>query len=191
MEQLETERLSLRPFVPEDAEAVWRQIYGDPAVCEHFCGLTWTLDEVRQWVAFHRYDTRWGDLGYLAVERRSDRAVLGLVGLRPYVAAWIVWQDDPDSPHSRLEMELTYALGRRHHGAGYAAEACNALIGYAFEFLRLKRIAYSVPVANVASWRLMKRLGFRFERNLRPEAFEDIVGILDNPGANGKGLVGP
>jgi ribosomal-protein-alanine N-acetyltransferase len=180
MQELSTRRLLLRPFAPADAEAIHTAVYGDPLVCEHFCGLPWSLEQVRSWLAYHHLDTRYGDLGYLAVERRADQRVLGLVGLRPYVAAWIAWQDAPREPFSRLEMELTYALGQAWWGHGYATEACAALIGYAFTELRLQRLAYSVCVHNVPSWKLMKRLGFRFQRNLRPESGEEVVGILDN-----------
>jgi len=180
MERLDTERLHLRPFTADDAEGIYEAVYGDPVVCQHFCGLTWSMTEVDQWVSFHHNDTRFGDLGYLAITRRSDRRILGLVGLRPYVATWIVWQDDPHARHARMEMELTYALGQAYQGQGYASEACNAVIGYAFRYLRLPRLAYTVNVQNIGSWRLMKRLGFRFQRNLRPEAWDSVIGILDN-----------
>ena len=180
MTRLETERLTLRPFVSGDAYGIHGVVFSDPEVCEQFCGLPWTIEEVRHWVAYTHLDTRYGDVGYLAVVRREDRVMLGLVGLRPYVAAGIIWRDDPHPRFARLEMELTYAFGAAFQRQGYATEACNAVIGYAFRGLRLPRLAYAVHVHNVPSWKLMKRLGFRFERNLRPEGYEDIVGILDN-----------
>lgn len=180
MERLDTERLHLRPFVVDDAEGIWEAVYNDPAVCQHFCGLTWSLAEVKQWTSFHHLDTRMGDLGYLAITHRADGRIIGLVGLRPYVATWIVWQDDPHAVFARMEMELTYALGQDYWGQGYAAESCNAVIGYAFRYLRLQRLAYAVNVQNTNSWRLMKRLGFRFQRNLRPDAWDTVIGVLDN-----------
>lgn len=185
MDNLDTDRLVLRPFSPEDVVPIWRVIYGDPRVCEHYCGITWSVDEVRQWVTYHQLDTRYGDIGFAAVVRKCDQQIVGLVGLRPYVARWIVWQDAPNETFSRQEMELTYAFGREFWGQGYATEACSAVIGYAFRELRLPRLAYTVHVNNLNSWKLMRRLGFRFQRNLRPEAYEDVVGILDNTLLNG------
>jgi len=91
-----------------------------------------------------------------------------------------VWEDAPDSPYNNLEVELSYAFGRAYHRRGYAAEACRALIDYAFRELKIPRIAYGVDGDNVPSWSLMKSLGFRLGKNLHPDESNEVVGILDN-----------
>jgi len=77
-------------------------------------------------------------------------------------------------------VELSYALGRPYWGNGYATEAGRTLVAYAFETLGLARIAYGVDGANTRSVGVMRRLGFRLERNLHPNGAEDVVGVLDN-----------
>jgi len=117
------------------------------------------------------------------VVRGADDALLGLVALQPYVPWWIVWEHDPTARHRRVEVELSYALGRRHWGGGYATEAGRALVAYAFETLRLPRIAFGVDGANARSVGVMRRLGFRLERNLHPDDPGGVVGVLDNTGS--------
>jgi RimJ/RimL family protein N-acetyltransferase len=108
------------------------------------------------------------------VVRGADDALLGLVALQPYVPWWIVWEHDPTARHRRVEVELSYALGR------HATEAGRALVAYAFETLRLPRIAFGVDGANARSVGVMRRLGFRLERNLHPDDPGGVVGVLDN-----------
>lgn len=181
MVNIATERLVLRPLETADAAHLHATLFCDPVVCEHFCGPTWTLAEVTNWVGYHRLDTRWGDIGYLAIVRRADEAVLGVAGLRPYVANWSATEAPCGAGVAHLETELSYALGQEHWGQGYATEACGALVHYAFETLRLPRIAYGVHVDNTRSWQLMKRLGFRFVRHEQPTNWDSVVGILDHP----------
>ena len=42
------------------------------------------------------------------------------------------------------------------------------------------RIAYGVDGANARSVAVMRRLGFRLERNLHPDGAGAVVGVLDN-----------
>ena len=177
--RLVTERLVLRPFTRED-EAVHELVFADPEVAGFFCRTTRTLEQVRDWLVHRAMQAGEDDLGFWAVVRRADDALLGLVALQPYVPLWIVWEQDPAARHRQVEVELSYALGRRHWGNGYATEAGRALVAYAFERLRLPRIAYGVDGTNARSVGVMRRLGFRLERNLHPDGAGAVVGVLDN-----------
>ncbi len=178
MKTLETERLLLRPFTPED-EAIHQAVFSDPEVCHFYCRDTKTIEEVREWLVYRQRQAAQEDMGFLAVVRRDDQALLGLVALQPYVNSWIVFEDSSASPHHSLEVELSYAFGRTYQRQGYAAEACRALIDYAFRELKLPRIAYGVDGDNVASWRLMKHLGFRLGKDPHPDG-NGVTGVLEN-----------
>jgi RimJ/RimL family protein N-acetyltransferase len=177
--RLVTERLVLRPFNRGDEE-VHELVFADPEVARFFCRTTRTLEQVRDWLVHRAMQAAEDDLGFWAVVRRADGALLGLVALQPYVPWWIVWEHDPAARHRQVEVELSYALGRRHWGNGYATEAGRALVAHAFETLRLPRIAYGVDGANARSVGVMRRLGFRLERNLHPDDDDSVVGVLDN-----------
>jgi [ribosomal protein S5]-alanine N-acetyltransferase len=178
--RLATERLVLRPFTRDD-EAIHRLVWADPEVAGPYSGgRSKSLEQVREWLVHRFLQAAEDDLGFWAVIRAADDALLGLVALQPYVPWWIVWEHDPAARHRRVEVELSYALGRRYWGNGYGTEAGQALIGYAFDTLRLARIAYGVDAANTRSVGVMRRLGFRLERNLHPDGAGAVIGVLDN-----------
>ena len=103
------------------------------------------LDEPGQWLV-------------LAVELRSTGTVIGEVLLK--------WASDRQG-------ELGFAVGRDHHGQGYAAEAARAVLDLAFDDLGFHRVSATVVEGNDASTRLLGRLGFRQEaRHVDGEVFK-------------------
>jgi len=191
MRKLETERLILRPFTMDDLEELHRLVYADPEVATRWAGRTKTLDEISDSFA-RKVRQREGEPGFLAIVLKKGGALLGLSGFQRYMpgedTSYIVLEDAPSrigQDPDFIEVELTYALGREHWKKGYATEAAKALIEYGFKELRIGRMVNSVSGENVDSVNLMRRLGFRIERNLhpRPSRVSDspgVIGILDN-----------
>ena len=186
MKQLETERLILRPFLPTDLAIIHRLIYADPQVAIPFSGRTWTIAEMRD-KFMQRTQVAADEFGWLAVVRKEDEQMLGLVALQRH------WPDDDmsfmlfaDQPNTVgkdpdfMEAELTYALGRPFWGQGYAIEACRAMLVYGFEEMGIGRFVNSVVSNNHGSIKLMQRLGFNIEQNVHPNPFQhtDIPGVV-------------
>src|SRR5689334_19118290 len=120
MKTLETERLRLRPFTDADME-IHRVVFSDPEVCRYYCGKTRTEEETREWLIHRRWQTRSEDeLGFLAVIRKEDSQILGLVALQSFVGEWLRFEEEPDAPFHPLVVELSYAFGREYQGQGYA-----------------------------------------------------------------------
>jgi RimJ/RimL family protein N-acetyltransferase len=88
----------------------------------------------------------------LAVERKSDGKVVGLVCLVSNGAG---------------QGEIGWSLGIEHRGNGYITEAARALITFAFRELGYPRILAGTVFTNRASWRVMERLGMRKEAHFR------------------------
>ncbi len=63
--------------------------------------------------------------------------------------------------------EIGWVFGREHQRHGYATEAGRSLLAYAFESLRCHRIIATCQPQNVASWRVMEKLGMRREGHFR------------------------
>jgi RimJ/RimL family protein N-acetyltransferase len=106
----------------------------------------------------------------LALERKEDGRVIGLVGL--------IRRD-------HRQGEVGWALGVDYRGQGYATEAARALIDYGFNSLGLHRIHADTNSDNLPSLRVMERLGMRREAQLRSCVYADgkwldrvIYGIL-------------
>ena len=58
-------------------------------------------------------------------------------------------------------------LHERVRGRGYATDAARAILRYGFETLGLHRVIANCQPENVASWRVMEKLGMRREAHFR------------------------
>jgi ribosomal-protein-alanine N-acetyltransferase len=77
-------------------------------------------------------------------------ALCGFCGFVPH--------DDPQ------DTELLYGLAPGAWGRGYATESARAVLDFGFRSLGLRKITASTDVPNVASVRVIERLGMRFLR---------------------------
>ncbi len=64
-------------------------------------------------------------------------------------------------------VELGYELHPKYWGRGLAAEACAAVLEFGFTEMDLKRVEACPLAANNSSNRLLEKLGFTLEGNLR------------------------
>jgi RimJ/RimL family protein N-acetyltransferase len=151
---LETERLILRRFTPDDLDDV-EALDADPAVMRYINGGRPTpRDELRDeylpaWLAYYEIGDRYGF--WAAIEKGSGR-FLGWFHLRPD-------SDDMDD-----DPELGYRLRADAWGRGYATEGSRALVDKAFEELGVRRVYATAMAVNVASWRVMQKAGLHFVR---------------------------
>lgn len=158
---IETERLLLRKPRIEDAPAL-AAAYADSETVRYIGdGSTATLAEVEnvipQWL--ERWES-WG-VGFFSVERREDGLVLGRSG-------FLRW--DPETWQvGGSETELGWLIAREHWGHGYATEAAHALLRWAFDTLDLNRVQAEADTRNVASARVLEKLGFVREGTLRED----------------------
>jgi ribosomal-protein-alanine N-acetyltransferase len=181
----QTPRLHLRPLVAGDLDCLYSLIYADAVVRRWFASAS-SYEEVCRLHADkvrHNEGPEHGGFGYWAVLLRATGQLVGQVLLGPpEPMLWI--ELDPASPSYPLdrEVELGYVFGQAYWGQGYAAEACGAIVRYAFGTLGLHRLVNSVRRENDGSLRLLLRLGFRLEDNLADSAH--VVGVLDRPYAS-------
>ncbi len=75
--------------------------------------------------------------------------------------------------------ELGYWLAEEHTGKGLATQACDALLRYAFNSLKLNRVVIRCPVGHERSARLAERLGFTREGRLRANRWLNDVAVDD------------
>jgi RimJ/RimL family protein N-acetyltransferase len=151
---LETERLRLRRFTPDDLENLVA-LDADPDVMRYVTGGRATSredmrdDYLPHWLAYYERGDAWGF--WAAIERETG-AFIGWFHLRPQRG------DPPDEP------ELGYRLVRSAWGKGYASEGSLALVAKAFLELGARRVYATTMVVNEGSWRVMEKAGLRFVR---------------------------
>nr|WP_269669441.1 GNAT family N-acetyltransferase [Paenibacillus sp. GSMTC-2017] len=76
--------------------------------------------------------------------------------------------------------EIFYLIGKHHWGCGYATEAIEGLMKYCFDELGLEKLSAVVKPDNIASKRIIEKLGFHYEFTVAdlPEEFDFYNGEL-------------
>ena len=150
--ELETERLILRPPAPDDLPWVLEHM-NTPAVVRYLGGEVRSPEEVAQSLADDIAAFGSGGHQRWTVWLRDGAARAGRVGLfhvRSPAA--------PPELQSKREIGWTFAEG--FWGRGYATEAAQAVIAYAFGTLGLPVLWSQTSDSNESSTRMMQRLGF-------------------------------
>lgn len=178
MKSIQTPRLFLRRFYPEDFDDIIEQIYSDPEVYRHYSGIAEDREEVERRFRVRCAQPQSAEFGFWAVELRQQHKVIGQVHLEPYVNRFNPIPGEENDPFHRIEVELAFAFGRPYWGQGYATEACQAAVDYAFVDLKLRRLVGAIKTANERSIRHHLRLGYRVFANLDDDEWQ--VAILDN-----------
>ncbi len=152
MTTLQTDRLILRPYQPEDAARI-QQLADDYDVAKTLGGMPhpYTLEAAQ---SFIEYATTTEVEDVFAIVRREGDVLMGACG--------IMFPNPPDS-----SAEIGYWLGKAHWGQGYATEAARRVIRYGFENTDVPRIFARYFAANPASRRVMEKAGMKFEGMLR------------------------
>lgn len=144
---LATERLVLRRWLESD-RAPLANLNADPEVMRHFLR---PLSREESDAFVDRIEARFEERGYglWAVERREDGAFLGFTGL-----AYQTFEA-PFTPC----VEVGWRLDRFAWGHGYASEAAREALRFGFDEARLDEIVSFTSSGNVASVRVMERIG--------------------------------
>lgn len=144
---LKTERLILRPWIDEDYYR-FAEISGDKAVMEFYPNLQTTEDSFLMAAKIQSLIVERG-WGFWAVEIPEQEPFIGFVGLhRP--------KDNlPFTPC----VEIGWRIAQAHWGKGFATEAANASLNYAFTVLNLKDVVSFTAIPNERSQRVMKKIG--------------------------------
>ena len=142
---LTTTRLALRRFTSEDIDWLL-QLYSDPSVMEHMGG---PQDEE-------------------TVAELLDERILQYYDEHPGLGIWVTLERTSESPigfhllnHIRGEtlIQVGFILSQNAWGKGYGTEMAEALLRHGFTELSLPRIHGITSLANLASQRVLEKIG--------------------------------
>jgi [ribosomal protein S5]-alanine N-acetyltransferase len=150
---LETQRLWLRQATQEDTKAVFA-VFSDPKVTRFHDLDTFThLDEamgvIERWVrGFENgHRIRWG------IARKQDNYLIGSCGFR--------WDKEVNAA------VVGYELASEFWRQGIMSEALHAILQYGFGRRGMQFVIAQIMLENVASRRLLEKLGFRSQGVLK------------------------
>jgi 3-dehydroquinate dehydratase/shikimate dehydrogenase len=144
---LRTDRLILRPWRDDDLEP-FAALSADPEVMRYFPSVA---DRERSETMARRVGALIDERGWglWAVEVQDGAPFIGFIGLQPI----------PFEAHFTPAVEVGWRLAREHWGRGYAPEGARAAVEFGFDHLELDEIVSMTTAANVASQRVMQKLG--------------------------------
>jgi 8-oxo-dGTP diphosphatase len=155
-----TERLTLRPYCPDDAAELHRLI-NDWEVARNLAAVPfpYSRDLADDWIGSAGGSLADGSAYHLVISGTEDgrEIVVGGIGLRVDAAT--------------RTGHLGYWVGRRYWGHGVASEAAGRLARWALANLDLVRLEATVATDNPASVAVLRRIGFRHVG----EATEDFL----------------
>lgn len=158
---IETDRLRLRPFELDDAEAAhaW---FGDDIVMKYTpAGPDKSIQQTRDRLADYRKHQKIHGFSKWLISESESALPIGDAGL--YFLEELNWID------------LGFRFAQPYWGRGLATEVAEAWIQTAFGELNLEQIGAFVHVENLASIRVLEKLRFR---SLRKDVIMDMPSLL-------------
>jgi [ribosomal protein S5]-alanine N-acetyltransferase len=179
---LETGRLIIRELTMDDLDSINN-------ILNHANGSNITVSERQAWL-------QWTVLGYemfamLEQPHYGERAIalkdtgelIGAVGIVPYIDTFNripAFHRAEGSPAS-AEVGLYWAIDPAYQRQGYASEAARIVMDYLFNHEKLGRIIATTGYDNVASQKVMQKLGmtvYQLEEPQPPDQF--VVAVIEN-----------
>ncbi len=152
--QLETENLFLREIKLSDAEAVFQFFSDDEVLKYHDVEAFVSVEQAQMLInSLHeRFKNKWGIRWGIA--KKDDNMIIGTCGY----GGWV---------KNSLRAGIGYELAKPYWHQGIMTEALSAMLKFGFEKMELNRIEATVMLDNIASMKLLEKLGFIDEGILR------------------------
>ncbi|BAY76426.1 GCN5-related N-acetyltransferase [Nostoc linckia NIES-25] len=172
---IETNRLLMREFI----EADWQLVFAYQSNPLYLLYSDWThrtqndvCEFVQMFISQQKEEPR--TKFQLAVVLKEENRLIGNCGIRV-------------NDSELGEANIGYELNPQYWGRGYATEAVQAILKFGFEELKMHRIWSWCVAENIASFRVLEKIGMRREGYLREKEFikgrwydNFIYAILEN-----------
>jgi len=164
LDGLETQRLTTRFLIPEDLP-VWTEFFKDKEAVALFpaFGMTSPEDRARHWIDRQLARYQESRFGLQALIHKETNAFIGQCGLL---------QQEVDG---REEVEVGYHIFQKYWGQGYAPEAAQRFIAFAFENHLADSIISIIDVRNRNSQKVADKNGLTREKQTRWYNFDVFI----------------
>lgn len=145
-----TDRLLIRRFIAEDWQEL-HEYHSDPLVVKYEIHPPFSEEQSKQGAEYYSKSPH-----YWAVCLKESGRLIGHIFL---------------VDNNQFVWMFGYAFNRKYHKNKYATEAGAAMIDYVFHSRNAHRITAECNIENIASYRLLERLGFQREGRLRQHIY--------------------
>lgn len=166
-EELSSERILLRRFRLDDAQAMYDNWASDPEVTRH---LTWrphgSVEDTRQIIEIWHKEYEKINYYQWGIVYRPENELIGSISLM-------------DVREISEHCEVGYCIARPYWGRGVMTEALRLVVAFAFDKIGFKRVAAFHSVDNPASGRVMAKVGMQYEGTLRNYMYNSLDQLTD------------
>lgn len=148
---VETSRLILREFKREDYRELF-PILANPNVMKFSVSGCLTVTQTQEKIDSYIDSYRQYGFGKWAVILKEDKQLIGYCGIAV------------EKIDGKQEIELGYRLSDKYWGKGLATEAAKAALQHGLNELKLPYIIAIVEPANIASIKVIEKLGMEYKR---------------------------
>lgn len=151
---IETERILLRKMSLKDAKDMFE--YAQDSQASKYTGW-YTHNSIQDTKLFLQYtinNYKNNQLSNWGIVQKAEQKFIGTAG-------FVDWNIE----HAKAE--IGYTLSRKYWGKGYMTEVVNAIIYFGFRTMMLNRIEARCVIENIASARVMEKVGMKYEGILR------------------------
>ena len=147
---LKTNRIGFSKWTHNDIELA-KSLWGNPEVTRYICASgIFSMDDIENRLSTEILNESVHKVQYWPIFELTTNDLIGCCGLRPYTAN---------------EYEIGFHLRPAFWGKGYAKEAADAVIDYAFSVLKAKKLFAGHNPNNIASRKVLNKLGFTYVRD--------------------------
>jgi RimJ/RimL family protein N-acetyltransferase len=178
---LETERLIIRELTMQDLDEIHnvlnRSFGGESPIEERQPWLQWTVLGYEMFAALEQ-----PPYGERAIALKKSGQIIGLVGIVPYLDRFnqVAAFKRPSNAPASAEVGLFWVIDAAHQRQGFASEAARAVIDYLFKHEKLGRIIATTSYDNLASQKVMQKLGMQVQHLEQPQLPDQfVVGVLE------------
>ncbi len=166
-QKIETKRLILRRFAPDDYQPMYNNWASDPEVSKY---LTWKPHDnvdvskaiTNDWVNSYEKDNYYQWAIALKTDAENPFGSISVVEINENI----------------LSFEIGYCIGQKFWRQGITSEALAAVIDFLFENTDVNRIEAIHNINNPNSGRVMKKCGMIFE-GMHRQGSRDNTGLCD------------
>ena len=149
---LKTERLILRPLSIADADTIFESWTSDPKVAKY---MNWNLhqrvEDTKEWLRFEEENIGKSTNYTWGFVLKETGELFGSGGI---------------NYNSDYEMfELGYNIMQKYWNQGFTTEAAKKIIDFAIKELGIKRLFCRHAKDNIASGKVIEKLGFTYQNN--------------------------
>lgn len=154
---LETERLIIKPTSVDDIDMILKM--DKQEVTQKFLGGVKNKTREERIKFLEKKASKFNDniVGSLTACLKKDNTPIGFIGL--------------DINENDNNAEISYIFDEDYTGKGYCTEVGRKLVDVVFEMLELNRIFADTIEGNIASSRVLEKLGFSHEGTRRKQVF--------------------